>query len=169
MDSHINKTLFIVCGSFLALLGASTTDARVCVHGHSGVLENPYPESLYGWSIPRGYGLEYWVSVTPSWVHYSIPTNADAKTYSKIRIRYSRQECAEIEKITVYSAERKVRFFEANVDYYNIAAHNINYLHLDFDQPERFWNGIGVSIDPIYWWDQCYDNKITIHSVCAFE
>lgn len=163
MNSHINKSFWFVSAWFFVLCATSSVEARVCAQGHSGVVEDPDNVAI---SRPRGHGLDYWDNAgNPTWIHYSIPTDADAKTYSKIRIRYSWKNCGGIEKVHIYDGATIVQSFERFADWYEN-----DDLYLNLDVPGHFWNGMGVTIDPVGTWESgCDGSNITIHSVCAFE
>jgi hypothetical protein len=142
-----------------------SVDARECVHGHSGVLQDPSDVAIATWA---GHGLEYWDnSGAQTWIHYSVPVDADQDQYSRIRIRYSLSNCGDIDEVRIYNGERIVDTFE-NV-YWQTDTGGIRYLYLDLHSPIRFWNGIGVTIHPAGTWDAgCSNSKLTIYSVCAF-
>lgn len=164
MNIHIGKSCWLLSTSFVVLCTTSSVEARVCVLGHSGVVEDPNKVAIIR---PRGYGLDYWDNTgKPTWIHYSIPTDADAKEYSEIRISYIRKQCGGIEKVSIYDGWNLVKSF----DWYKEPDWPNRYLSLKLDTPLHFWNGIGVTIDPVGTWDLgCSGSKITIHSVCAFE
>jgi hypothetical protein len=167
MDSP-TKNVLVPLAALLSLSFFTTpATARECVHGHSGVLQDPYDVAIATWA---GHGLEYWDnSGKQTWIHYSVPVNADEKLYSTIRIRYSRSNCGNIEEVRVYDGERIVKTFEYAWDFWTQPG-AYRYLYLKLDAPGRFWNSIGVTIDPAGTWDAgCGNSKLTIHSVCAFE
>lgn len=173
--------------TFLALFSVSSVYAdRVCVHGHSGVFEDPDRNNE---TNKRGWGLDFdpvpWTTdpgkEERETVHYSIPVDADTKTYQSIRIRYRREGCSLLDKVDIYSGERTVRIFELGRDLLKAEAESTEYLELNLDQPTQFWNGIGVSLWISGWtnWTDApnkYDcsfphteNRMRIYSVCAFE
>jgi hypothetical protein len=141
--------------------------ARECVHGHSAVLQDPNDVAIATWA---GHGLEYWDnSGAQTWIHYSVPVDADQKQFSRIRIRYSLSNCGDMEEVRIYNGEGIVDTFENGWDYQTYTG-EILYLYLDLHAPISFWNGIGVTIDPAGTWDAgCSNSKLTIYSVCAFE
>jgi hypothetical protein len=179
---RMSQVRFLITVSVLGLITAPQVHAgRICVHGHSGTLENPGQLLGLNYVTPRGNYLEVPKPTEPGGyshgVHYSIPVNADEEEYSTIRIRYAREFGANLDRVEVYSGEGLVQEFERDTDYQAISPSHYGrpaarYLYLHLDRPARFWNGIGVSLRPA----SCpspscpsMGDKLYIMAVCAFE
>ena len=155
----------------LMIFSIAVQAQRVCVHGHSGVFQDParrLEQTRYGW------GLVFTAKAEGDWIHYSIPVDATHQ-YEMIRVRYYREFCPYIADIHIRDGETKIASFKAGKGFFNNP--EPEYLELFFDTPRRFWNSIGVSMNIVTTESipgtrstrMCSGGRVKIYSVCAFK
>lgn len=162
---------------FLGLLSAFEVHAeRICVHGHSGELQDPeVRHKKYAWGL-RVYPRHLWEDGSNErqgdWVHYSIPVDTE-RSYNRIRIKVGSSATNGNDRVWIDEAHIWMGNHRVKVEK-DLTSWILDpmYLDIDLDSSITFWNSIGVSLKltkldfPV----GTYRNQsIDIASVCAFE
>ena len=139
---------------------------EICVHGNSGQIQDPGAKAM-----PHGWGIEYDVAGTGSWLQYSIPVEAGTKVKG-VRIIFTKDgkqyKNGWIRHVHVYDAWSLKQKFDNLYLGKGSVNKTINKV-FTLKKPTQFYYGIGVSILP--------ETKVAgglkaivnfeLHSVCA--
>ena len=141
-------------------------NTKICVHGNSGHLQD-----RSAISYATGWGIEYDVAGTGSWVQYSIPLESGT-TITKIEVQFSKSgqhyKNGWIRHVHIYDGG----YLRERLDDVYLgkdSASKTTTSELDLKAPTKIGSGLGVSILP--------ETKVAgglkaivnfeIHSVCA--
>jgi hypothetical protein len=118
---------------------------EICVHGNNGQIQNPGTKAYH-----TGWGIDYDVAGTGSWLQYSIQINAGTKI-KKIRIVFSKDgqhyKMGWIRHVHIYDGPNLIKKFDNLYLGKDSVDKTINTV-LDLGQSKQFNYGVGVSILP---------------------
>lgn len=118
---------------------------EICVHGNSGRTQNPSSGAA-----PHGWGIEYDVAGTGSWLQYSIPITAGTNI-KKIRIVFSKSgqhyKNGWIRHVHIYDGSGLIKKFDNLYLGKDNADQTMNAV-LDIGASKACHFGVGISILP---------------------
>ena len=140
---------------------------NICVHGNSGQPQNRKTDAFN-----KGWGIDYDVAGTGSWLQFSIPTSEADTVIEGVQLRFTIDNpmYGWISEIHVYDGDKVLEKFDGQKYGSSLSSEKrtTRDLLLPFSKPIKVNNGVGISILPKTKSDG--DSKIVnikIHSVCV--
>ena len=170
-------SLAVLISSSQFLLVESYAD-EVCVHGNSGLFQDPL-----GYMHRFGWGLDFYIE-DAGWIQYAIPIDPN-NSYQTIRIHtYLPDEskdlvCALIGRVDIWDGNRKITGYKPHISGIDsrdndIMLPGINEFYIHLPSKTKFKYGLGVSILPVVEDFQleieknhCLKQRMKILSVCV--
>lgn len=119
----------------------------ICVHGNSGQIQNKKVDaSHYGW------GIDYDVAGTGSWLQYSIPTSESDTIIEGIDLKFTidNPKYGWLKAVHIYDGDKVLQKFDNQIYGSSLSSEKrktIN-LSLPLSQPFKVNQGVGISILP---------------------
>ena len=140
----------------------------ICAHGNSGQIQDKQADASH-----HGWGVDYDVAGTGSWLQYAVPTNEADTIIEGVQLRFtlSNPKYGWIAAVHVYDGETVIKKFDNQIYGSSLSseAPKTTDVLLPLDKPVRVSRGMGISILPQTKQAGGLSKivNVEVHSVCA--